>query len=176
MQHVRDVIKATTTPSWINSVPTNYGDARAGTIKADEWRTLSVIYLPIALTTLWGDENGAPPPENAPLLPILDHSMALFQAVTLVCRYTTNKERAMKFCHLLKDWVDGLYTLFPHVRKHKKRDNVHMSFHLYDFLLLFGPVVSWWAFPFERLIGKLQRIETNDKIGGERMLPPPAIL
>ncbi|KAE9382827.1 hypothetical protein BT96DRAFT_845020 [Gymnopus androsaceus JB14] len=39
--------------------------------------------------------------------------------------------------------------------------------HIYDFLLLFGPVISWWCFPFERLIGALQKINTNDFVGGK---------
>ncbi|KAJ7783918.1 hypothetical protein DFH07DRAFT_727790 [Mycena maculata] len=45
--------------------------------------------------------------------------------------------------------------------------NIHAAFHIYDFLLLFGPIISWWCFPFERLIGVLQRIKTSDQIGGE---------
>jgi hypothetical protein len=40
-----------------------------------------------------------------------------------------------------------------------------MAFHLYDFLLLFGAVRSWWMFPFERLIGHLQRIPKNHQEG-----------
>ncbi|KAJ7615265.1 hypothetical protein DFH06DRAFT_1008694 [Mycena polygramma] len=42
-----------------------------------------------------------------------------------------------------------------------------MAFHIYDFLILFGPVISWWTFPFERVIGFLERINTNSHIGGE---------
>ncbi|KAG2740643.1 hypothetical protein P692DRAFT_20880781 [Suillus brevipes Sb2] len=45
------------------------------------------------------------------------------------------------------------------------RPNHHVSFHLYDFLLLFGPAHSWWCFPFEHLIGILQRLPINHKFG-----------
>ncbi|KAE9391973.1 hypothetical protein BT96DRAFT_831255 [Gymnopus androsaceus JB14] len=41
-----------------------------------------------------------------------------------------------------------------------------MASHIYDFLKLFGPVISWWCFPFERLIGALQKVNTNDHVGG----------
>lgn len=166
MRHIQQVIRETTTPSWINSVPSDYGDAHAGTIKADEWRILSTVYLPIALTTIWGDEDGNPPPEGSHALKILDHTMALFQAVTIVCRYTMNQERVKMYRNFMKDWVDGLY-LHPHTKKHAKRANIHASLHLYDFLLLFGPVISWWTFPFERLIGTLQKINTNNNVGGK---------
>jgi hypothetical protein len=167
MRYIQHVIKSTVTPSWINSVPSNYGEASAGTIKADEWRILSTVYLPIALVTLWGLNNGSPPTEGSHFLNILDHTMALFQAVTIICRYTMNSEHAAEFREFMKTWVDGLYALHPHTKKHDKRSIVHASLHLPDFLLLFGPVVSWWCFPFERLVGALQRINTNDKIGGE---------
>ncbi|KAF8234607.1 hypothetical protein L208DRAFT_1260918, partial [Tricholoma matsutake] len=66
----------------------------------------------------------------------------------------------------MKQWVDGLHLVHPHTKKQKLWPNVHASLHLYDFLLLFGPVISWWCFPFERLIGTLQKIKTNHYIGG----------
>ncbi|KAJ6484908.1 hypothetical protein C8R45DRAFT_829492, partial [Mycena sanguinolenta] len=73
---IQQVIANTETPSWINSVPRNYGEDNAGTIKADEWRTLATIYLPIALVLLWGDQ---PTYEADRLGKMLAHSMALFQ-------------------------------------------------------------------------------------------------
>ncbi|KAE9407462.1 hypothetical protein BT96DRAFT_809392, partial [Gymnopus androsaceus JB14] len=45
--------------------------------------------------------------------------------------------------------------------------NIHAAGHIYNFLLLFGPVLSWWCFSFEHLIGALQKINTNDHIGGK---------
>ncbi|THU90390.1 hypothetical protein K435DRAFT_624220, partial [Dendrothele bispora CBS 962.96] len=80
LAHIRQVIRETDTPSWVNSVPKNYGDSAAGTIKADEWRTLSTIYLPIALITYWGDKNCPPTEDFEALSEVLKHTMALFQA------------------------------------------------------------------------------------------------
>ncbi|KAJ7660942.1 hypothetical protein DFH06DRAFT_988705, partial [Mycena polygramma] len=157
------VIAQTVTPGWVGSVPHNYGDSNAGTIKAAEWRVLATIYLPIALILIWGDHDPSTQPQR--LLQMLDHSMALFTAVILVCRYTMTRERASKYRNLLKFWVDGLPDLHPHTRSHAMRPNVHMAFHIYDFLILFGPVISWWTFPFERVIGFLERINTNSHIG-----------
>jgi hypothetical protein len=34
-----------------------------------------------------------------------------------------------------------------------------------DYLRLYGPVRGWWMFPFERVIGDLQRSSTNNKPG-----------
>ncbi|KAJ7501257.1 hypothetical protein B0H11DRAFT_2225072 [Mycena galericulata] len=93
--------------------------------------------------------------------------MALFQAVTILCRYAMTPERATAYRQYLKQWVDDLYTCHPHTKYHAKRPNVHIAFHLYDFAILWGPLVSWWAFPVERLIGVLQKINSNGRVGGE---------
>ena len=168
IQYIQEVIKNTSTPSWVNSVPKNYGEANAGTIKADEWRILSTIYLPIAFTTLWGYENGRYPGKNNHTLQILDHTMALFQAVIIMCSDAMSVDRATRYRELIKHWIADLHRLHPETLKHKNCDNVHAALHLYDFAILFSPVMSWWCFPFERLIGTLQDINTNDRVGGEK--------
>lgn len=166
--YIRKVIREAVKPSWVDSVPKNFGDAKAGTIKAGEWRTLSTIFLPIALVILWGDFNSCYPPDDqsAFLLKALDHTMALFQATILACKHTMTPSRAMAYRKYISIWVENLAVLFPHAREGKGRPNIHAAGHIYDFLLLFGPVMSWWCFPFERMIGALQKINTNDHIGG----------
>ena len=168
IQYIQEAIKSTSTPSWINSVPKNYGEANAGTIKADEWRILSTVYFPIAFVSLWGFENGSCPGENNHALQVLDHTMALFQAVNIMCRDAMTVDRATRYRELIKHWIIGLHRLHPETLKHKNRDNVHAALHLYDFAILFGAVMSWWCFPFERLIGTLQDINTNSLVGGEK--------
>lgn len=161
LDHVQEVLRNTTVPSFISSVPKTYGNYSAGVIKADEWRILSSIFLPIALVILWGDKGSLPSHLRA-----LDHSMALFQAGIILCRYSTTANRRKIFLRLLKDWVEDLHIVHPHTKQHQSRINVHVCLHMPDFLRLFGPPMSWWTFPFERLIGTLQRIKTNDIIGG----------
>lgn len=98
---------------------------------------------------------------------MLKHSMALFQAVGLVCRYSSSQERSEAYREFIKEWVDGIEKNHPHTAEHNARINIHAAFHIYDFLILFGPIMAWWCFPFERLIGTLQKINTNNHIGGE---------
>jgi len=167
LPHIQHVIQATITPSWVNSVPNQFGESSAGTIKADEWRILSTLYLPIALITFWNDnESSSLQERDLSFLSVLDHSMALFQAVGLLCRYTMTPDRASAYRSLMRTWIQDLHIVHPKTRGHEKRVNVHAALHIYDFLNLFGPVMGWWCFPFERMIGGLQKINTNDKIGG----------
>ena len=52
MQCIHDVIKDTVTPSWINSVPYNCGEAAAGVLNADEWCDMATIFFPLALISM----------------------------------------------------------------------------------------------------------------------------
>lgn len=156
--------------AWVSSVPKNFGEKSAGSVKAEEWRWLSSLFLPVALIIRWGDADGSAPPEDdskaGRLLKILDHTMALFQATIIALLYTMSDRRANLYRKFHAEWVRDLPTFFPRAREGKIRANIHAAGHIFDFLLLFGPVMSWWCFPFERLIGALQKINTNDHIGG----------
>jgi hypothetical protein len=163
------VIANTITPGWVNHVPKNYGEPGAGSLKADEWRLLATIYLPIALVILWGEQTGQ---HAAHFSQLLKHSMALFQATTIVCRYATHPGRAAAYREFMKEWLETLYICHPHTRHHQKRTICHMAFHIYDFILLFGPALWWWCYPIERLIGVLQQMNSNDKIGGNLLSSP----
>ncbi|KAG7093809.1 hypothetical protein E1B28_007451 [Marasmius oreades] len=92
--------------------------------------------------------------------------MALFQATIICCKHLTTHSCAEDFRHYITTWVESLRTIYPHTRERVPRTNIHGAGHVYDFLVSFGPVSSWWCFPFERLIGTLQKVNTNDHIGG----------
>jgi hypothetical protein len=163
LERIRNVIRETTTPTWLGSVPKNFGEASAGTIKADEWRSLITIYLPIALVSLWGAGTSHSSDELAVCLRImLDHTMELVCAVYLACARTMSARRAQAYRSHIAAYVGKLQEIHP---TFSLRPNHHASFHIYDYLLLFGPAHSWWCFPFERLIGIIQRIPINHKFG-----------
>jgi hypothetical protein len=163
LDRIREVIKNTVRPSWVRSVPPKFGAASAGSLKADEWRTMCTIFFPLALISLWGD--GTPCPLSSPdpeLQPLLHLTMLLVSAVHIACKRTLTREDATAYRTYMVEYLNLLRELLPGA---SLRDNDHMAMHIYDFLLLFGPVRSWWCFPFERLIGKLQRIPHNHKFG-----------
>jgi hypothetical protein len=51
----KDVIKEMAVPTWLNSVPYNYGDAAIGVMKANEWCNLSITFIPLAWISMWGE-------------------------------------------------------------------------------------------------------------------------
>ncbi|KAG1866120.1 hypothetical protein F4604DRAFT_1928133 [Suillus subluteus] len=163
MQRIANVIRTADTPSSLRSVPYNFGETKAGTVKADEWRTLTTVYLPIALVSLWGEGSTHRNSEIAVShCAILDHTMALVSAVHIVCLRSMMTARAAAYRGYIVDWIRDLQVLLPHATH---RTNGHMALHVWDYLQLFGPVRSWWCFPYERLIGQLQRLPSNHIFG-----------
>lgn len=163
MRRIADVIRDTDTPSSLRSVPYNFGETKAGTMKADEWCMLTTVYLPIALVSLWGEGSTHRNPEiAASRRAILEHTMALVSAVHIVCLRSMTTARAEAYRGYIIAWMRDLQVLLPHA---SHRTNGHMALHVWDYLQLFGPVRSWWCFPYERLIGQLQRLPSNHIFG-----------
>lgn len=70
-----------------------------------------------------------------------------------------DNERVARFDEHMYEYLASLRTLFHH----NFVPNHHLSLHLHLCLRLFGPVHGWWAFPFERYNGLLQRLNTNNR-------------
>jgi hypothetical protein len=168
IERIKGVVRDTSVPSWFDRVPANVGDTAAGTLKAAEWRSLAEVYLPIALVSIWGEGSSHESEVVGQRLNrILDHAMLLLSAVHLACLQTTTKASREAYLNCIKQYVKDLPDIHPHFRL---RPNYHMAIHIYEFLGLFGPVLSWWSFPFENIIGILQRLPNNHKIGERNLM------
>ena len=74
-------------PSWLISVPSNFGSASHGKLKADQWHVLGTT------SRLWSVvEVGNPCSERC--CKILDVTMSLLSAVTIACSQVTSKKHA----------------------------------------------------------------------------------
>jgi hypothetical protein len=62
-------------------------------------------------------------------------------------------------------YLQCLLDLYPNIQF---RPNHHAALHIGTLLTQFGPAHGWWMFPFERVIGILQGINTNSKLGKHR--------
>jgi len=157
MQQLHSDIEDMVTPSWLTSVPANLGSPSHGKLKADQWRVLGTTYLPISLVKLWAKvESGNERSERCGQ--ILGITMSLLSAVVVASSRVTSPSHADLYLQHMQAYLAGVKEIFPHYSFHP---NHHMALHLHEYLLLFGPVQAWWTFPFERLIGLLQKIPTN---------------
>ncbi|PPQ82520.1 hypothetical protein CVT24_006403 [Panaeolus cyanescens] len=160
MKEIQKDIQNMITPSWLTSVPVNLGSASHGKLKADQWRVLGATYIPITLIRLWrGASSDA---RDLHCSQILEATITMLSAVLLATSRKTSEANAHHYRELLGRYIKQMRVLFP---DYKFRPNLHMSMHLHQFILDFGPAHGWWTFPFERLIGLLERMPHNGKIG-----------
>lgn len=147
-------------PTWVTSVPTTLSSS-GPKLKSDQWRTVGSLYLPATLIRLWSkadfeDQEGQQRRE------LLHLTMLLVSAISVSSSRVTSANNSAEFLSLMLDYRQELQRLFPDYQTHSIH---HMAIHIADFLLMYGPVHGWWAFPFERMIAVLQRISTNHKPG-----------
>lgn len=155
LREIRRDIGSIVVPSWIQSVPKDLGDVSHGKLKADQWRSLACLYILVPLMRQWSKASEL----KASAL----HLTFLFvSAIIVATSRTTSARHADIYLSLMTDYVDGLKKNFPDFELHP---NHHFAFHLRRYLVQYGPMHEWWTFPFERIIGMLQRISTNDKMG-----------
>ena len=111
------------------------------------------IFLFPSLCLWWSAEPGNARSERC--RKILDVTILLLSAVSIATSRVTFPRHADLYLQHMQGYLTGLKELFPDF---KFVPNQHMALHLRDYILLYGPVHSWWAFPFERMIGTLQQI------------------
>lgn len=160
LREIRRDIRNIYVPSWYQSVPSDLGDVSHGKLKADQWRSLACLYILIPLMRIWGTASGA----RAAALHL---TFTLVSAIIVATSRATSHRHADVYLSLMTDYVEGLKKHFPEFSLHP---NHHFAFHLAEYLMQYGPIHEWWTFPFERIIGMLQRVLTNDKMGTCHMI------
>ncbi|PLW36244.1 hypothetical protein PCASD_12095 [Puccinia coronata f. sp. avenae] len=151
-------------PSWIGRAIPALGKASFGRLKADEWRNLFTIQLPLVLPVVWEDGDLA----NQLLLENFAH---LVSFINIALKQTINKELIDKYrYHLqeyMKEYMKSCMLLFP---DSPVAPNHHMAFHLPDGLANLGPCCAWWSFSMERMMGTVLKTTRNNSLGKEIIL------
>ena len=154
LSQIRNDIASVILPSWLERPPRTFGSAGHGKLKADQWRTVCTINLVVTLTRIWGSPTAT---EKDKVL--LRNFLHLVCAVDLASKRSMSISRAKRFDQHILKYLETLRSVFDH----HFIPNHHLSLHLQECLLAFGPVHAWWAFPFERFNGLLSRLNTNHK-------------
>jgi hypothetical protein len=160
IKRLQSYIQATVRPSWHAPPPPNLGDPSHGKLTADQWRSCIEFDVPVALiqmasTGMW--KGGQIPQEQ-----IIHSTMLLAMAIGWATSHRTSEEHVKKYNEYMHAYLQSLLSMFPGMTL---RPNHHNSLHLGSGLLNFGPIHGWWTFPFERLVGILQQVNTNSKMG-----------
>jgi hypothetical protein len=164
---IRKIIAEAIVPSWFQKPPARFGEPGVGAIKTSEWRNLFTLYIPFALIGLWSQTtdsllamDGLSENEDWADVyhDILEVSMHLVSALLLMNKRSQSTTRSNAFRVHLATWYEGVQKIWQHA---KTKGNCHAAFHVWDFIQLFGPVVFWWCYGFERLIGHMERLPHN---------------
>jgi hypothetical protein len=119
--------------------------------------------LPVALMHLWGAGCEADGAEHRSQRQELVHSMMLLATVIhWGTSHVTSPHHAQQYTMYMKAYLECIREIFLH---HLWHPNHHTALHIPKFLLRYGPMHGWWMFLFERIIGALQKTNTNYKIG-----------
>jgi len=168
MQALWSDIDAMVKLSWATSVLTTIS-SKGPKLKSDQWRAVGSLYLPVTLIRLWSETNTnsdwvdeEEKKHKEGRQKILHLTMLLCSAIAIVTSRVVSKRHALEYRNYMVEYRKQLETIFEEYKPHP---NHHMAMHVGEFLCMFGPVYGWWTFPFERMIGNLQRISTNYKLG-----------
>ncbi|KAI1795827.1 hypothetical protein LXA43DRAFT_880746 [Ganoderma leucocontextum] len=154
LQSIRADLRSTYLPSWLERPPSNFGSPSHGKLKADQWRTICTVNMVITLIRLWDSPEASPHDKL-----LLENFLHLVAAVDIASRRSMSRDRAAAYDKHMFHYLCGLQDIFDH----DFVPNHHLSLHLYECLVLFGPVHGWWAFPFERYNGLMHRVNINHK-------------
>ena len=76
--------------------------------------------------------------------------------------HTVTEARSKAYLNYMIQYISMLPKFHPNANI---KPNHHMSMHVSLFMPLYGPMRSWWCFPYEWLIGQIQCLLSNHKIG-----------
>ncbi|KZT31521.1 hypothetical protein SISSUDRAFT_995015, partial [Sistotremastrum suecicum HHB10207 ss-3] len=144
-----------TTPTWLGRMPRFAGSTQHGKLKADEWRSFCTITLVYSLIKQWHDKDTR-------FQQMLANFMALISLVNIAHRRTLDHKAIADYRRATLDYLRGVKTLFL---EQQLLPNHHAALHLSSMMQMFGPVISWRTFAFERYNGMIQAINHNSRIG-----------
>lgn len=149
-------------PNWQAQLPANFGSPEHGKLKADQWRTALEFDIPVSLILLKYTRQSSGMVEDERLQKLVDHTMDLAMAIAWGFSRRTSPKHAERYEFYMRRYLTGIKELFP---DYDLKPNHHYALHIPDILCGFGPLHGTWAFKIERLIGVLQKMNMNSKIG-----------
>lgn len=147
-------------PSWVTKPRVTFGQKSNGRVKAAEWRSIFSIYLPMTLTRLWVIEKT----RGFSNVYVLHLKALLILAV--IVNIVTSKTLSSATVQSYDNAIELYLRLISMLNEDQPLVvNHHLALHLSEFMQRYGPCRGYWAFPFERMIGKLHKISHNARIG-----------
>ncbi|PVF98353.1 hypothetical protein CPB86DRAFT_705260 [Serendipita vermifera] len=143
-------------PDHTDLPPHKLGLVSEGNLKAAQWPNICIALLP-SLTKEW---SRYPKPSNQHEW--LKNFYHLIGLTRLLFLHSVTHTDVAKFKQHSLEYIKGLQSLF---NSHHMKPNHHYLLHLGDMMEMYGPMRSWWSFPYERLNGEIRKTQINDIAG-----------
>lgn len=160
---LQETISKAIGPSWQAALPPNFGSPEHGKLKADQARSVAEFALPVALVKFHVKNLAMPAGlgNKSGTSQLVDLTMDMVTALYWGTSRRTSPYHSEQYRAHMEAYVQLLAELYPE----KIVPNHHFALHIDELLLRFGPMHGWWAYPFERMIGVYQGLNTNGKLG-----------
>ncbi|THU85798.1 hypothetical protein K435DRAFT_684902 [Dendrothele bispora CBS 962.96] len=146
-------------PTWMDSAPRDWGSARRGKLKANEWKMLTLVHVPITLIRLWGTH----PVERK--RDMLDNFMALAQALRIADFHSLQRQDIFSFNKHITHYLKTLQELYQASDESILKPHHHALMHMGEDLAFMGPNHARNTMPCERYIHFMQNRNLNNQFG-----------
>lgn len=176
LQILRQDIANTTFPSWMKRTPRKFGSINFGKLGAEEWKTTTIVSLPVTLLRLWGlSRTALDDLEKSDVEAKKDDTikksksrqyeyllnLAHLSIAIRLAQRTSVTDASLDYYELhMLAYLEGFKILYPHIRI---RPYQHFALHIPDVARLWGPSIVYNANPPEFWNEQLQRLNTNNK-------------
>ena len=168
LRRLQSDIANTIRPSHSTGPPAKIGTKAQGKLKADQWKAAIEFELPVYLMRYWLASDATVLDEaEAAKHDVAVITMRLACAIRQGISYRISEQHKDAYGAHMLAYLAGIQRVRP---DRSLLPSHHSAMHIPSFLIRFGPMPGWWMFPFERVIGLLQQISTNGKIGESHSL------
>ncbi|MBW0514308.1 hypothetical protein O181_054023 [Austropuccinia psidii MF-1] len=161
IQILRNVMLTMIIPAGASILPTNLGSAKYGRLKAAQWLTLYTLVMPLVILDIYIEGQGTIHVESNRGR-FLQNTGDLIQCMRIACTRVLRDGHVGRFYNSYSWYTVTLQKIFKNPRV---KPNHHYALHIPEELKIWGPLLGVAAFSGERIIGILQKIPTNGKIG-----------
>ncbi|EFP76316.2 uncharacterized protein PGTG_02757 [Puccinia graminis f. sp. tritici CRL 75-36-700-3] len=161
MNLFRSALPEVVLPTVVGCIPSQLGKAKCGKLKASQWYVLFVYVIPLIVADIFvTDIDKINAKSNQAL--IVDNIACLIQCTHIVNSRHVKEVHGKRFEDSYQKYNETSKKIFENLAVHP---NHHYALHIPKQLKLWGTLGGVAEFTGERMIGKLQNIETNHRMG-----------
>lgn len=151
-------------PQGTTRVPKGLGTKANGKLKASEWHSLFATHLPLAaLDVFIGDYGKFSSGDSGPLNDLIfENFVALVECTHIIGARKVTSSDSKRFGEIYQQYTSTSVGISEDI---KIVPNHHYALHTPAQMQWYGPLLSVSEFPRERLIGMLQKMHTDGKMG-----------